>query len=183
MNEDFERAVEALKAGQAVIFPTDTVYGLGVAVNYAPSPQLLYDIKHRPADKPIAWLVGDISDLERYGKDVSDEARGFADEGWPGALTIIVKASDRVPPAYRSVQGTIGLRVPASDIACALMREVGPIAATSANRSGEPVPKSYQDIDPDLLVEVASIEGYGRESGIASTLIDCTKGESRVIRP
>lgn len=169
-------AIEALKAGRAVIFPTDTVYGLGVAVNHAASPRELFELKRRPADKPVAWLIGDVCDLDRYGEDVSDEARGLAARGWPGALTIIVKASSQVQRAYQSAQGTIGLRVPNSDIARRLIGEVGPIAASSANISGEPVPRSFAAIDRTLKAGVAAaIEADKTLSGTASTVIDCTK--------
>lgn len=98
-------AVAALRAGKPVIFPTDTVFGLGVAVNHASSPAELYQLKQRTDDKPIAWLVGGIDDLARYGKNVSAQALELACAHWPGALTLIVEASDEVPPAYRSAAG------------------------------------------------------------------------------
>lgn len=97
-------AVAALRAGKPVIFPTDTVFGLGVAVNHASSPAELYQLKQRTDDKPIAWLVGGIDDLARYGKNVSAQALELACAHWPGALTLIVEASDEVPPAYRSAR-------------------------------------------------------------------------------
>ena len=103
-----EEALEALKNGQPIVFPTDTLFGLGVSVLYAPSPDILYAIKHREKKKPIAWLVGGIEDLERYGKMVPDFAFALARTFWPGPLTVIVKASDEVPAAFCSEEGTIG---------------------------------------------------------------------------
>ena len=85
-----EEALEALKNGQPIVFPTDTLFGLGVSVLHAPSPDILYAIKHREKKKPIAWLVGGIEDLERYGKMVPDFAFALARTFWPGPLTIIV---------------------------------------------------------------------------------------------
>ncbi len=82
-----ECAAAALKAGEPVVFPTDTVMGLGVAVEAAPTPQVLYDIKGRASDKPIAWLVADASALDTYGANVPQYARDLADAHWPGALT------------------------------------------------------------------------------------------------
>ena len=175
-------AVGALEAGRAVVFPTDTVYGVGVAVRYAESPREVFEVKRRDPGKPIAWLVGGVEDLDRYGVGVSDEARRLAEENWPGALTIIVKASDEVPRAFQSQQGTIGLRMPANETALALIREVGPLATSSANLSGSPVPRSFADIDPALLDAVASLEGDAPGSGTASTVIDCSQGEMVVIR-
>lgn len=91
-----EEALEALKNGQPIVFPTDTLFGLGVSVLHAPNPDILYAIKHREKKKPIAWLVGGIEDLERYGKMVPDFAFALARTFWPGPLTVIVKASDEV---------------------------------------------------------------------------------------
>ena len=120
-----EEALEALKNGQPIVFPTDTLFGLGVSVLHAPSPDILYAIKHREKKKPIAWLVGGIEDLERYGKMVPDFAFALARTFWPGPLTIIVKASDEVPAAFCSEEGTIGLRMPANETARALIGELG----------------------------------------------------------
>lgn len=177
------RVIEALKAGRPAIFPTDTVYGLGVAVRYVESPQELFDLKRRDPSKPVAWLIADVADLDRYGADITDEARQLAEKGWPGALTVIVKASAEVPPAYRSSQGTIGLRVPASETACALIREVGPIAATSANHSGAPAPCVFSGIDPGLLADVpAAIARDGECGAGASTVIDASTETMHTIR-
>lgn len=184
MNDALASAVAALKAGRAVIFPTDTVCGLGVAIRYAETPREIYDLKRRVPDKPVAWLVGGLDDLDKYGADVSPQARELAEEGWPGALTIIVKASDEVPVAFQSAQGTIGLRMPSSDTALSLVREVGPLAASSANRAGEKPPRSLAEVDARLLDEVAGIvRSEERGSGIASTVIDASCGSAKVLRP
>ena len=184
MDASFEHAVQALKAGRAVIFPTDTVYGLGVAPRYAESPQEIFDLKQRPADKPVAWLVGGIEDLGRYGVDVSARARKLAEEGWPGGLTIIVKASSEVPPPFQSAEGTIGLRMPDSSVARALISEVGPIAASSANRSGGRAPRSFDEIELGLLEEVAVFVCDGdKASGTPSTVLDATGEDPVVLRP
>ena len=181
---ELHEAIEALKAGRAVIFPTDTVYGLGVAPRFAESPQEVFELKRRPADKPVAWLIGGVDDLDRYGSQVSDKARALVAEGWPGALTVIVKASEAVPQAFRSAQGTIGLRVPDSEIALKLIREVGPLAASSANRTGENAPRSFGEIDASLLDEAAAvITSNEHASGTASTVVNATGSELVVLRP
>ena len=97
-------AVAALKRGEAVIFPTETVYGLGVSVEAAASPEALYDLKERDRGKPVSWLVGGADDLDRYGAHVPDLARRLARAYWPGPLTLIVEASDAVPAACEPVQ-------------------------------------------------------------------------------
>ena len=91
-----EAAAAALKRGKPVVFPTDTVYGVGVAVGAAESPQVLYDLKRREDKKPIAWLVGEVDDLARYGRAVPELAFALARTFWPGPLTLVVKASAAV---------------------------------------------------------------------------------------
>ncbi|MFQ7971583.1 MAG: L-threonylcarbamoyladenylate synthase, partial [Eggerthella lenta] len=83
-------AIAALRRGEPVIFPTETVYGLGVSVEAAASPDVLYDLKERDRGKPVSWLVGGADDLDRYGAHVPDLARRLARAYWPGPLTLIV---------------------------------------------------------------------------------------------
>ena len=180
---DFEHAVEQLKQGRAVIFPTDTVYGLGVAVRYAESPDEIFDIKQRDHGKPVAWLVSGVEALDEYGLGVSAEARRLARSFWPGALTLIVKASPNVPAAFQSKRGTIGLRMPANDVALRLVGEVGPIAASSANPSGGDDPVAFAEVDTGLLSRVSCyLEDERPGSGVASTVLDCSQGGVEVVR-
>ena len=91
--DSIEKTAAALTAGKPVVFPTDTVYGIGVAVGLAKTPQVLYDIKRRDSDKAIPWLVGKKSALAFYGRDVPAYALAAAEKFWPGPLTLIVKAA------------------------------------------------------------------------------------------
>ena len=179
-----DAVVDALRAGLPVVIPTDTLYGIAVSPLHAPSPGILYKIKGRPSDKPVAWLVGSLDDLETYGDDVPASARRLASAFWPGALTLIVKAGSKVPPAYRSAEGTIGLRMPDDAVARAIIGEVGcPLATTSANHSGQPDPHRFEDIDPLVLSQVAAaIDDDRRKSGIGSTVVDCTGPQPRILR-
>ncbi|MDO4532594.1 MAG: L-threonylcarbamoyladenylate synthase [Coriobacteriia bacterium] len=181
---DFDAVVNTLMAGKTAIVPTDTLYGLAVCPLYAASPGVLYEIKGRPSDKPVAWLVGSLSDLDVYGRDVADYARRLATAFWPGALTVIVPASDAVPPAYRSAAGTIGLRMPDDELTRAIITAVGcPLAATSANLSGRPDPLSFAEIDPVIIAATAAaIDDSQKKSGIGSTVIDCTAPTPRILR-
>lgn len=176
----------ALLRGEPAIFPTETVYGLGVAVGAADSPETLYDIKERDHGKPISWLIADQGDLDRYGKVVPDFARALARTFWPGPLTLIVRAGDAVPPAFRSAEGTIGLRMPDNDCALGLIRAVGkPLATTSANRSGGKAPHSFEALDPLLTARVATMLKDADDkdkSGVASTVIDCTAEHPVMVR-
>lgn len=151
-------AAACLSRGEAVVLPTDTVYGVGVAVEATSGPQRLFEAKQRPADKPVAWLVASADDLERYGAGVPAYARQLAEAFWPGALTLVVRASAAVPRAFQSQAGTIGLRMPASPDALALIQAVGcPLAVTSANCSGAPAVVLFEDLDPVLVEATAGV--------------------------
>lgn len=181
----FDETVAALKRGGVALFPTDTVYGVGVSIAHAASPEALYVLKERDRAKPIAWLVADEQALHTYGEDVPAWALELAQREWPGALTLIVRASDAVPIAYRSAQGTIGLRMPASDVALALIRSVGaPLATSSANRAGNPAPATSSEIDEAFACRADAVLATGDipASGCASTVVDCTHDAPVIIR-
>lgn len=181
----FDETTETLRRGEPAAFPTDTVYGVGVAAGAAASPDALFRLKRRPQDKPIAWLVESASDLDRYGMEVPELARAAARAFWPGGLTLIVNASDAVPEAFRSAQGTVGLRMPANERTLELIRAVGaPIAATSANFSHQPAPASSDEADPAFLAQLPAVlaDGAAAPSGTASTVLDCTCEPPRILR-
>ena len=176
-------AVRALQAGLPVVFPTDTVYGLGVAVHAAQDCSQLYDIKKRPDGKPVAWLVGSIDDLARYGTDVPDWALDLARAHWPGALTLIVRASDAVPRAFQSEEGTIGLRMPANDAALELIRQVGPLATSSANLAGGVAPRAFRDIPVEMRESVAvALQDDDAGQGLPSAVLDFSREEPSTLR-
>lgn len=210
----YEKAAAVLKGGGALIYPTDTVWGIGVAVRFCDSPKALFEAKGRAEDKPVAWLIGSADDLAIYGSDVPDYAFELARRHWPGALTLVVRASNAVPKPYRCASATIGLRMPASPAALRLIRETGcPLATTSANVSGEPsVPSSMRPrralvdaLGANLFDPYAIGAGQERPTasagnasqacrptkdhdaaeaaeGAASTVIDCTSDEPRILR-
>lgn len=168
-----EEAARALAAGEAAVFPTDTVFGLGVSVGAAAGPQLLYDLKHRDAGKPVAWLVEGPEALDVYGEDVPAYARRLAEAFWPGGLTLVVRASDAVPPAFQSPAGTIGLRMPASEAALGLIRAAGcPLAVTSANLSGASDTARVEDLDRALVARTAGLYLPGDAVAAASIAPD-----------
>lgn len=181
---DFDAVVDALVAGKPAIVPTDTLFGIAVSPLHCPGPGILYQIKGRPSNKPVAWLVSRRSELDAYGRDVPGYAQVLADAFWPGALTIIVNASAAVPDAYQSEAGTIGLRMPDDALTRAVADAVGcPLAVTSANLSGGPDPMRFVDIDEAVFAQVAAaIDDERKKSGIGSTVLDCTGGTYRILR-
>lgn len=182
--DTIDKTAAALTAGKAAVFPTDTVYGIGVAVGLAKTPQVLFDIKRRDAQKAIPWLVGKKSALSLYGRDVPAYAQAAADAFWPGPLTLIVKAGDNVPEAFRAENGTIALRMPDDEVALALIERVGfPLATSSANFQGEPPAHTFDEVDCELLGMVgAALGDGGARSGISSTVVDCTGARPVMLR-
>lgn len=183
-SDTIERGAATLIAGKPLIFPTDTVYGLGVAVGIAEDPRVLYDIKGRDHGKPVAWLVGTPESLHLYGSEVSESALALARTYWPGPLTIIVKADSSVRAAFRAENGTIALRMPDNALALELIAQVGvPIATTSANISGQAPPKHFEEIDQRVLAQVScALRDDSERIGLASTIVDCTAHDLAVIR-
>lgn len=181
-------AADAMRQGLPAVFPTDTVVGLGVAVAHVDDGRVLARIKGRDEGKPVAWLVGSVDDLDRYGRDVPAYARELAQQHWPGPCTLIVSASDAVPKAFQTAAGTIGLRMPASTSALRLIHELrSPVATTSANLAGEPAPLSPDDLSSAFSERAcgagaAFVRVDERASGTASTVIDCTQPKPRILR-
>lgn len=181
-----DAAVHALAAGKPAVFPTDTVVGLGVAVGFAESPAILHRIKQRDAGKPIAWLVAGVRDLLEYGADVPSYAVELAQAHWPGALTLVIRAGDRVPRAYISAAGTIALRAPAGEIAQELIGRTGcPLATTSANMSHGRSVQTTAEVDGRVRKQAAAVVDSplgAFASGVSSSVVDCTGSLPRVIR-
>lgn len=191
MNISIQKAAEFLKRGLPVIFSTDTVWGLGIAVDYCKGPLILYEAKGRDALKPIAWLVDSQDALEKYGRNVPEYAFELAKKYWPGALTLVVEASDTVSTPYRSKTGTIGLRMPASEGVLELIGMIGcPIATTSANFSGCAATPATDNPACDFAkaAHVAILDLRDMDAATtsktptASTVVDCTSSKPKVLR-
>lgn len=177
MKVDFQRACSILRDGHALVFPTDTVVGIGVAVAYANGFDEVFAAKRRPTEKPLAWLVDDAGAIDRWGTGVPGYARTLAEAFWPGAVTLVVP---------RGEGATLGLRMPASSLALDLIKVVGsPLATTSANFSGQPAPATLGDLDPDFVRDLpvlAAAIDLPAPSAVASTVIDCAGSSPRVLR-
>lgn len=189
-------AVE-LRAGGLALLPTETVYGIGVAVRPYLGPRAfeeglpsarsgyrrIFSLKRRDLAQTVPWLVAGIDDLDTYGRDVPAELRLLAERFWPGALTIVVPASPAVPAFMRAADGTVALRASASPVVQALVRAVGsPLAVTSANTHGMPAPASFADVEPRVLAGVdLAIDAGAAVCREASTIV-AFDGGLRVLR-
>ncbi len=176
------RALEILRSGGLVAFPTDTVYGVGGRAFDEKAVESIYLAKDRPAEKAIPILIGEANDLEKVAVDIPDSARKLADRFWPGPLTILVPKRVELPVAV-SATSSVGVRVPDHEVARALLRAAGPMAVTSANISGGQNPLSAQEVYGHLAGRIPLIIDSGRTpGGVPSTLVDCTTTELRVLR-
>jgi tRNA threonylcarbamoyl adenosine modification protein (Sua5/YciO/YrdC/YwlC family) len=177
-------AATVLRDGGLVVFPTETVYGIGALADSKFGAQEIFDVKIRPLDKPLPWLVESEDALDTYGIDVPEYAHKLAHAFWPGPLTLVVRASDRVGRDFRAPDGTVALRSPKHEVVIELLQAAGgPIIATSANTSGNPAPGAFEEVEV-RIVQAAdlSLDGGETEHQTASTVVDCTGEQPVVLR-
>lgn len=175
-------AATVLRDGGIAVFPTETVYGLGALADSKFGPHEIFEVKVRPADLPIPLLVETEDALDTWGVEVPEYAHKLAHEYWPGPITLVVQASERVPLDFRAPNGTIGLRSPDHEVVQELLAAAGgPIFATSANTHGNPAPGRFDDVE-ERIVTAADIVLDGGETAHqqASTVVLCT-GEAPVV--
>ena len=176
------RALEILKAGGLVAFPTDTVYGVGAPAFDGKAVESIYVAKDRPIEKAIPVLIGDKDNLEKVGIHIPASAHKLAFRFWPGPLTILVPKRADLPESV-SATATVGVRVPDHDVARALLRAAGPMAVTSANISGGQSPVTAEEVYEQLGGRIdLIIDGGQTPGGVPSTLVDCTASELKVLR-
>ena len=170
-----------LQDGRPVVLATDTVFGIA-ALAGSPGCQKIYELKQRPLGQPLPWLIADASWLQRYGADIPSYAIALAKMFWPGALTLVVRASDEARAIGGVAQdGTVALRVPDSSVCLGLLQELDkPLACTSANIHGEPACTHVQDL-PSSMRPLATL-GDACSGGLASTIVDCTGDFAVIIR-
>jgi tRNA threonylcarbamoyl adenosine modification protein (Sua5/YciO/YrdC/YwlC family) len=177
-----EEAVAAIRRGEVVGLPTDTVYGIGADPMSEEAVTRLFELKGRPDHKPIGLLIGSLQQAEVIG-EISGVAVGLAAAHWPGALTLVVIPkvilADWVGDAQRQ---TVGLRVPDHPVTLELLAAVGPLAVTSANVSGGEESLSHEEARA-LFGDRVSVYVEGRSpGGQSSTVVDVTGGEVVVLR-
>lgn len=174
-----EQAVQMLHGGGLVVYPTDTVYGLGADPAFPDSIRRIFEIKGRPNEKAIIWLV-DSLDGARAACTVDERVERLAEVFWPGALTLVLPRRNPPPDALP----TLGVRVPAHPAALAILRAMdGPVATTSANRSGDPSARTGAEalaaIGPqvDLIIDVGPTSG-----GTESSVLDLSVSPPKLLR-
>ncbi len=191
-------AARIIRNGGLVIFPTETVYGLGADAFNARAVAKIFKAKGRPEGKPLIVHVAKKSTIDEVARDVPPVARKLVHKFWPGPLTLVLKVRRGLPNAVTgttsilssmlvkdvtSGERTVAMRMPDHPVALALIRAAGPIAAPSANFSGDPPPRSIKEIPKALLEKVDLVLDAGRTPvGVPSTVIDLTQKVPVMVR-
>lgn len=183
----------ALGRGELVVVPTDTVYGVAADAFSAPAVQTLLDAKGRTRQSPPPVLIPGVPTLDALASDVPQPVRDLVEEFWPGGLTVILRAQPSLDWDLGETRGTVALRMPDSRIALELLQEVGPLAVSSANSTGDP---AAMDVDAAERMLGDSVAVYldggpiaprdGLAASTGSTIVDATGlatgGVLRIVR-
>jgi L-threonylcarbamoyladenylate synthase len=190
--DELKKAAKALKDGNLVAFPTETVYGLGADATNEKAVSRIYSVKGRPTDHPLIVHISSIKQLDKWSVEIPDYAIKLANEFWPGPMTLILKRSDLAQDFITGGQETVGLRVPDQSFGLALISEFEKlgglgVAAPSANRFGAVSPTTaeavVEELGSFLQTEDSVLNGGQCLVGIESTIVDCTGIAPKILRP
>jgi L-threonylcarbamoyladenylate synthase len=182
------RAASALRAGQVVAIPTDTVYGLAAALDHPEAIERLYAIKSRPVEKAIPVLISDTADLHKLTPHLSSKAAHLARNFWPGALTLVLPALPDLAPGVTTAASdgmrTVAVRMPDNGLARAIIAAAGgALAVTSANRSGAAPAIEAQDVSGlELWQPLLVVDGGRAPGGVPSTIVATTSEVPQILR-
>ena len=176
-------AAHCVASGQLVVLPTDTVYGIGADAFDAVAVADLLRAKGRGRDMPVPVLVGSWTTVEGLVAVVSERTRSLIEAFWPGGLTLVVEHAPSLSWDLGDSRGTVAIRMPLHPVAIELLEASGPMAVSSANRSGQPAAETAAQAQQQLGDDVAVyLDGGPSRAGIASTIVDVTAEVPRVLR-
>ncbi len=185
LKNQISEAAGCLRRGGTVVFPTETVYGLGADANNSRAVAKIFEAKGRPADNPLIVHIAKRQDVYKIAAEILPEAEKLMDAFWPGSLTLIFKKSDNISENVTAGLDTVAVRMPRNQIASALILESGVfVAAPSANLSGSPSPTNVNHVIEDLYGRVDYIiDGEDCEIGIESTVLNVSQKPFTILRP
>jgi L-threonylcarbamoyladenylate synthase len=183
--DDIDQAVEALREGEVVAFPTETVYGLGADAQNADAVRRIFELKGRPATHPLIVHIDHPRALERWALSVPPAAAALAARFWPGPLTLVLRRAPAVDLAITGGQDTVAVRVPGHPVAQQLLRAFGSgIAAPSANRYGRISPTRAEHVREEFGDALRLVlDGGECKVGLESTIVSCVDPVPRILRP
>jgi L-threonylcarbamoyladenylate synthase len=178
-------AVQALRDGELVAFPTETVYGLGAHAGYPAALRRVFELKGRPTTHPLIVHIDSVRYLTRWARDVPEAAQRLAERFWPGPLTLVLPRAENVHRLVTGGQDTVAVRVPAHPMAQQLLTAFGGgIAAPSANRYGRLSPTRAEHVREEFGAEVRVVlDGGDCKLGLESTIVSCLDGKVQLLRP
>lgn len=185
MENQIQKAIEILKQGGIIIFPTDTAFGIGCAIDDEKAVERLFRIRKRPESQATPVLVDTVKMAQDYLQPIPQEVVDkLIEPYWPGALTIVLPClTDRVPSLVRGGGKTLGVRIPNHPAPRAIIQGLGkPILGPSANFHGEQTPYSFAELDPELTKLVDFLVGGECTTKRASTVIDCSEIPWKILR-
>ncbi|WP_434531315.1 L-threonylcarbamoyladenylate synthase [Haloarcula sp. NS06] len=168
-------AAVVVRDGELVVYPTETVYGLGADALDAAAVEQVFDAKGRERDKPVSMAVPDIESAREYTR-LSDRELAFMRAFLPGPVTVVVERRDVVPDVLVAGRDHVGVRIPDHDLALELLAETGPLTATSANISGNPSARSVDDLDAIRDRAAVVLDAGETDGGTGSTVVNVDSG-------
>jgi tRNA threonylcarbamoyl adenosine modification protein (Sua5/YciO/YrdC/YwlC family) len=181
--EAVEVATHRVTSGELVVLPTDTVYGVGADAFDAAAVQALLDAKGRGPDMPVPVLVGSWATIDGLVSSVDQRTRRLVEAFWPGGLTLVVRHAPSLRWNLGDTRGTVALRMPLHPVAIELLEKTGPMAVSSANRSGQPPAQTAADARDQLGDAVAVyLEDGPAAGGVASSIVDVTGEVPKLLR-
>jgi L-threonylcarbamoyladenylate synthase len=167
-----KEAVDLLKRGELVAFPTETVYGLGASAFLPEAIAKIFQMKGRPSDNPLIVHISSLEQISSVATDIPQELYRLAERFWPGPLTLVLKRNPCVPPIVSAGLNTVAVRIPAHPVALALITAAGPLVAPSANLSGRPSATTAEHVREDFGDRLPCIlDGGATALGIESTVL------------
>jgi L-threonylcarbamoyladenylate synthase len=183
-DEAVRRAVDALRAGQLVVLPTDTVYGVAADAFHLDATARLFRARGADRSAPLAVFVRSPKQLPGLTSSVTEVAERLVAAYWPGPLTLVLPAEPNLRWDLGATQGTVGVRMPLDEVALEVVRAVGPLAVSTAARVGRPPPPDAAAAATELGDDVEVVLDDGpRDSDVRSTMVDLTRREPVILRP
>ncbi len=180
--DQLSQALAHINQDDVLVFPTDTVYGIGASIHSPKALDKIFEIKNRPTEKSLLVLCADQTQLESIVGPLSSKIKKLINAFLPGGLTLILNCYTPLPEEITRGKQTIGVRIPDHEMALKLLKELGPLATTSANISGEPSPTKI-DVDNPVIHRVDYVfDGGETKEQMPSTILDCTKDEFTILR-
>ena len=184
MSEKLQQAIEIVKKGGVVIFPTDTAFGVGCRMDNEQAVDKLFKLRQRPETQAVPVLVSSIEMAQKYLLTIGDDVKKLMKTYWPGALTIVLPCKTKmVPRLVRAGGQTLGVRMADHLVPLSIINSIGvPILGPSANFHGRPTPYKYEELDKEFINQVDYVVSGECPVGMVSTVVDCSVKPWKIIR-